>query len=70
MSLIIESGVPFVFIFIHQLVAVHANYQCVAKGTRLMQEVQVTDVEHIKCSLCITYLVFFHLIKTLNPKIL
>ena len=56
----------FVFIFIHQQVAVHANYQCVAKGTRLMQEVQVTNVEHVEGSLRISYLILFHLIQWLR----
>ena len=43
-----------------------AYYQCVAKGTRLMQEVQVTNVEHVEGSLRISYLILFHLIQWLR----
>lgn len=43
-----------------QLVGIHANYQLFTQFFCLVKEIQVPDVEHVKCSLCISYLVFSH----------
>ena len=50
----------FVFIFTHQLVAVHADNQNVTKLSCLVQEIQVAYMEHIECSLCIPNIILFH----------